>query len=223
MSIQKQPSGSTSSGLDPSAAMLPVQQIDNELLELSGTSDSELNPTQVEPAHAELPAATPEKTGDSTDDDHVLEIAQQDAVRAKADSISQGTSDDKNMEDSPALDTGLSVPESVSSPMEVDSRSPSYSPVLGRNITTASERDDDYEPPEATPPVLISYPTGSPPFSPAPPDPFSGDIANSTAALGQESNEDGTEEILVKSKPRVLLNEVKFMLYLVSSCLLIIM
>ena len=223
ISTEKQRPASTSSGLDPSAAILPVHQIDSALLELSGTSDSELNPTQVEPAHAELPAAIPEKTGDSTDDEHVLEIAQQDAVRVKADSISQGTSDDKNMEDSPALDTSLSVPESVSTPMEVDSRSPSYSPVLGRNITTASERDDDYEPPEATPPVLVSYPTGSPPFSPAPPNPFSGDIANSTAALGQAANEDGTEEILVKSKPGVLLNEVKITLYLVSFCLLIIM
>jgi hypothetical protein len=96
-----------------------------------------------------------------------------------------------DMEDSYAPDPNYLAPESTSGVPEEKEGSPDYSPVLHRtapsNIPEAKEgspayspalhrtapeiqdRDDEYEPPEATEFVEASV-SDSPPFSPAPPD-----------------------------------------------------
>jgi hypothetical protein len=110
-----------------------------------------------------------------------------------------------------ALRHSRSVSESVSTPMEVDSRSPSYSPVLDRTLIVASEREDDYEPPDATPPVDAPSVAGSPPFSPAPPKAIIGDILQyNTMASEPAANEDVTEAAPKKVNGEVfsLSNEV---------------
>jgi hypothetical protein len=125
-----------------------------------------------------------------------------------------------NIEDSYAPDPSQLSPESTSSPMDVDNRSPSYSPVLGRAAMAAtSDRDDDYEPPDATPPVAALSPVGSPPFSPAPPEPVTEDIVpdNSAVSFPQATNENETEEHLPQPNGSVpLLTEVKSTLFRIT-------
>ena len=148
---------------------------------------------------------------DSAGDYGISDIVTEDAARTVTASTTQEKSDDKNVEESPAPDSIQSALESVSSPMEVDSRSPSYSPVLERTITAASEREDDYEPPDAMLPTATLSTSGSPPFSPAPPEAISGDVLrHDTIALRLAANDDMAEAALIKpNSPAVPpLNEV---------------
>jgi hypothetical protein len=167
----------------------------------------------------EKPGVAREKSRENTEDSHVLEGQGQRVERAGSIPASQGKSDDKSIEESPAPGPTRSVSESVSSPMKVDSRSPSYSPVLDRTLTTALERDDDYEPPDATPSVTAPSVPGSPPFSPAPPDTITGDaLENNLIALEPAANDNVTEAALTMANGQVvsLLNEVDLFRFLVS-------
>lgn len=112
--------------------------------------------------------------------DQDLEAALQDAVRAQVDSQdTQGQSDAMDIEDSYAPDPDQLAPETTPSSTKDADRSPSYSPVIERNIPIVSDRQSeaDYEPPEAAPSADRS-PTQSPPFSPAPAEPIVEEVAD---------------------------------------------
>ncbi|KAK0105679.1 hypothetical protein ONS95_004206 [Cadophora gregata] len=100
--------------------------------------------------------------------DRALEAALQEAVRAEADSHAQ-EEDDMDSEDFYAPDPTQSPPRT---PMQVSVQtgSPEYSPTLDRSIPDVPGESDDYEPPEATPPIDERSALESPPFSPAPPE-----------------------------------------------------
>jgi hypothetical protein len=87
----------------------------------------------------------------------------------QADSHGQEGSDNE-MEASFAPDPTQLAPDSASNSGEEEVDSPMYSPVLDRTIAETDAESDQYEPPEATPPVDGSSPIESPPFSPAPPE-----------------------------------------------------
>lgn len=106
---------------------------------------------------------------DSTD--QALEAALQEAVRAEADSHETS---DVEMETSFAPDPNQLAPQSPSASVQEEIDSPMYSPVLERTVPDLPDGEsDNYEPPEATPPVDAPSPVESPPFSPAPPDAIS--------------------------------------------------
>lgn len=180
---QSQASRPTSSELNHTPTLADLQQASHHPLSIVGHFGSPLATVRLE--------STP---------------VPQSQVMSEMGSIqdAQGQDEEDNVE-SPAPDHSQSGPESVSSPMEVDSRSPSYSPVLERTIAAVSERDDDYEPPDATPPTAFISATGSPPFSPAPPETVTGDVLeNSPAALGQATNADVAEETLTEANGQVV-------------------
>lgn len=216
VSSQEPPSGSASAQLDQSATVLHGNQIDQRnTLVTNGSSDSALNSNSMESVPSANPVTVPEKTRDILDGSGTLEQVM-DTVQTETNPISIGRGDEKS-EDSPTADPSYSASESVSSPMEVDSRSPSYSPDLGRAIAAGSEREDDYEPPEATPPIEKPSTPGSPPFSPAPPKSVAENIiADNTTAIGQAANEDGTGETIRKPSGHASLLSVKFFPFLVS-------
>jgi len=103
---------------------------------------------------------------DVASNDHALEAALQEAVRADADAhYPNAHSPDEgelDIEMSYAPDPAELAPESPA----VEEDNTAYSPPqeLALQIGLGEEEEDDYEPPEATPPAI------SPPFSPAPPD-----------------------------------------------------
>ncbi|KAH7390304.1 hypothetical protein BKA64DRAFT_678928 [Cadophora sp. MPI-SDFR-AT-0126] len=99
--------------------------------------------------------------------DQALEAALQEAVRAEADSHAQ-EEDDMDIEDFYAPDPNQLAPRTPTQIPE-QTGSPEYSPTLDRSIPDAPGESDDYEPPEATPPIHESFAPDSPPFSPAPP------------------------------------------------------
>lgn len=99
--------------------------------------------------------------------DQALEAALQEAVRAEADSHAQND-DDMDIEDFYAPDPSQLAPRTPThAPEQIGS--PEYSPTLDRTIPDPPGESDDYEPPEATPPIEETSAPDSPPFSPAPP------------------------------------------------------
>ena len=99
--------------------------------------------------------------------DQALEAALQEAVRAEADSHAEDD-DDMDIEDFYAPDPSQLEPQTPNHvPEQIGS--PEYSPILHRTIPDAPGESDDYEPPEATPPIEETSAPDSPPFSPAPP------------------------------------------------------
>ncbi|RDL41503.1 uncharacterized protein BP5553_01482 [Venustampulla echinocandica] len=165
-------------GLDQTS---PSVSNESQPLEAASIQDldpnSQQNPARsVEDSEAKLMGATGTTQQllldphDQTSADHALEAALQEAVRAEADSHAHN---DLEMEDSFAPDPNQLAPESSPSLADEGSQSPVYSPVLERSVPDVLEADgesDNYEPPEATPPVDAPSPVDSPPFSPAPPD-----------------------------------------------------
>jgi hypothetical protein len=109
-------------------------------------------------------------SGERVSANQALEAALQEAVRAEADSHGHGGSE-VDMETSFVPDTTQLAPESSSNSAEEEVDSPMYSPVVDRTISDVPDAEsDNYEPPEATPPVDAPSPIESSPFSPAPPD-----------------------------------------------------
>jgi hypothetical protein len=183
-----------------------------------GSPDSASDTFQEESVSTEKPTVAPEMSTDDSNDYYVPETGMQGGEQIEGTAISVSRDDDKHTEESPAPGPSQSVSESISSPMEVDSRSPSYSPVLERTLATASEREDDYEPPDVPLATAVLSATGSPPFSPAPPEAITEDIENNTIALDSATNEDVTEEALIEANGGVVLqpNEVKRIRYFVA-------
>lgn len=149
------------------------------ILGLNGTDHEPLENTVSQESAAEPEGRIKEddtnmKVVENTiSNDQALEAELQEAVRAQADSHSQDdgeVNEEPNMDEEAGTDFSFApnpsqvAPESPASPMRDVERSPTYSPVLNRNVTDA---EDDYEPPDATP--LEPMVTDSPPFSPAPP------------------------------------------------------
>ncbi|KAH8589732.1 hypothetical protein B0O99DRAFT_636483 [Bisporella sp. PMI_857] len=117
--------------------------------------------------------------------DQILDDALQEAARAEADSSGHGESDAMDADDFYATEDPPEI-DNHSTSMDVDDRSPSYSPVLERSTHNVVEpesdhyspvpehiesRDiesDDYEPDDYEPEALSSI-SNSPPFSPEPP------------------------------------------------------
>lgn len=86
---------------------------------------------------------------DSASADNALEAALQEAVRAEAESQNnEGLNVDKNTSYAPDADEISPI-----SPVVDQQRSPSYSPVLHRESRIVEAEIDEYEPPEATPPL----------------------------------------------------------------------
>ena len=142
----------------------------------------ETKPESAPPKHTKTAS---EESRENAAENRVLEAALQDAVRRDV-----GSSDDTTMEESYAPDPNQLAPESASSPMEVDEKSPSYSPDLDRT-TAPSDNADDYEPPEATPPVgtiSSAVVSDSPPFSPAPPETMEGVVLENSAQVDPEKS-----------------------------------
>jgi hypothetical protein len=139
------------------------------------------------------------KEGLSTD--RALEAALQEAVRAEADSHAH-TEDEMDIEVSYAPDPDQLAPESPSSVANAPAGSPEYSPVLDRSVLDTADREsDDYEPPEATPPVDAPSPIESPPFSPAPPATISDHVNDAILDVNSMQNSfrsanENTEEII---------------------------
>ncbi|CZS99611.1 uncharacterized protein RAG0_07941 [Rhynchosporium agropyri] len=106
---------------------------------------------------------------ETTSTDHALEAALQEAVRAEVDSHGP-QEDDTDMEDFYAPDPNQLAPQTPSQVPE-QAGSPEYSPTLDRTMPDLPQTEsDDYEPPEATPPLDDHSVSDSPPFSPAPPE-----------------------------------------------------
>jgi hypothetical protein len=166
---------------------LPVRSTSPELSRPIGTIvNGHLQADKPSPAqtangnlsHVNEPSVT-EPRGSSADpkekvtDDHALEAALQEAVRAEADAHAHEGSD-VDMENSYAPDPNQLAPDSPAAGSEEGELSPEYSPVLHRTISDVPDREsDDYEPPEATPAIDMQGPIESPPFSPAPPETIS--------------------------------------------------
>ncbi|KAG4433393.1 hypothetical protein IFR05_011129 [Cadophora sp. M221] len=101
--------------------------------------------------------------------DQALEAALQEAVRAEVDSHVQ-EEEDMDIEDFYAPDPSQLEPQTPTHIRE-QTGSPEYSPALDRTIPNTNQHEsDDYEPPEATPPIEEQFAPDSPPFSPAPPE-----------------------------------------------------
>lgn len=176
---QSQPFDPTSADPHLTTSLSDIKPADHHVPRTIGSFDSPLDTFQFESTPVQQSDVTSEMEFQNTRNHQAPGSTVQDAEHTEVAYTSQHQGDDNNIE-SPTPGVSQSEPESVSSPMEVDSRSPSYSPVLERNIITASERDDDYEPPEATPPIAMLSTTGSPPFSPAPHEGVTEDVANDT-------------------------------------------
>ncbi|CAL3970927.1 unnamed protein product [Diplocarpon coronariae] len=115
-----------------------------------------------EKVNAEVETEDKELRKETASTDQALEAALQEAVRAEVDSPAGA---DMDTDDFYAPDSSQLAPESLHQVVE-ENRSPEYSPKLDRTIPDVGQ-SDEYEPPEATPPV--NEPPYSPPFSPAPP------------------------------------------------------
>ena len=125
----------------------------------------------------------------------VLEAALQEAVRAEADSHSLASEEmDMDFHASHiAPDPSQLAPDEPAEEVEETPRSPEYSPVLHHTAPETIDREEDeYEPPEATPPAEAEVPE-SPPFSPAPPKSVHevADVAMGDVDQTQESDEEG--------------------------------
>jgi hypothetical protein len=146
--------------------------------------------------------------------DRALEAALQEAVRAEADSHAH-TEDEMDIEVSYAPDPDQLAPESPSSVASPPAGSPEYSPVLDRSVLDTADREsDDYEPPEATPPVDAPSPIESPPFSPAPPATISDHVddvildVNSMQNSSRSANENTEETIPLANGTSPRIHEV---------------
>jgi hypothetical protein len=150
----------------------------------------------------------PVETSDGITSDQAMEAALQETIRA--DINSHGERDmDIDMEDSYASDPAQLAPQSPTSNQDVavvqhdpailadpapvrddgDHGQPSLSQLLNAQHNAAIDNEDEYEPPEATPP--IDSPVGSLPFSPAPPEsvPDLEEFTYDTPALGHPAQE----------------------------------
>jgi RNA recognition motif-containing protein len=124
----------------------------------------------------------------SSTSDQALEVALQEQVRVEADSHEQ-SEEDMDMEDSYGPDPAQLAPESGSNSVVDDTsaipgtqaqvddgEAPASQLPNGQQNSTMDmdivqdDENDDYEPPEATPPVDITSQVESSPFSPAPPE-----------------------------------------------------
>jgi hypothetical protein len=200
VSDQSQPSEPTSSEDSRSAALVDVKLPDlpNTVITIRNLGTA-LDTSRPEIVPVNNPPATSNISMENAGDPHAPETVTRGAERATTKSISQGKGDDKIVEESTAVDSSQSALESISNPMEIASRSPSYSPVLERTIAAVSEREDDYEPPDATLPTTALSTSGSPPFSPAPPESISrDDLRHDTIALTPTANENMAEVALIK-------------------------
>lgn len=212
VSVQPQSSEPTTSEDSRAITLTDVQQADlPPTIMTNHGPDTKLDTSRLESMPVETPPVISDTGIEIASDYLVQDIVMQDTEHTVTDSISHERIEDKNVAESPAPDSVQSAPESVSSPMEVDSRSPSYSPVLERTITTASEREDDYEPPDEMLPTVVRATSGSPPFSPAPPETISGDgLGHDTVGLRPAANENKAEVALIEPNNSVirLLTEV---------------
>lgn len=140
-------------------------------LETVAIGDTDSN--RAEQLDAEAPSAFGSESLERSSADQALEAALQEAVRVEAESHGHSASD-VEMETSFAPDPTQLAPETSSISSEGEVNSPMYSPVLGRTVPDSLDAEsDNYEPPEATPPVDNPSPMDSPPFSPMPPDTLS--------------------------------------------------
>ncbi|TVY73282.1 hypothetical protein LSUE1_G007927 [Lachnellula suecica] len=136
--------------------------------------------------------SSPERTSA----DQAMEEALQEAVRVEADSHDHGA-DDVDMETSFAPDPNQLAPASSSNSAEEERDSPMYSPVLGRTIPDVPEAEsDNYEPPEATPPVNVPVSIDSSPFSPAPPDADKPNVVDDSLQVGGDDARSATEQLV---------------------------
>ncbi|ESZ95307.1 hypothetical protein SBOR_4304 [Sclerotinia borealis F-4128] len=154
------------------------------IADVDAASPIPVNPIQINSnsdATQEIPEGRPSEVKENSKTNQDLEAALQEAVRADADSASPC---DIEMEDGNA--EPVQIAEAIAKAGEQKASS-DYSPVLERSqplvpspipdtpeVTGLSEvadvESDNYEPPEATPPVDETLSIDSPPFSPAPPD-----------------------------------------------------
>jgi hypothetical protein len=130
---------------------------------------------------------------DRASTDRSLDAALQEAAHAQADSHGQEGSDIEIETFAP--DPTQLTPDSASNSGEEEVDSPVYSPVLDRTIAETDAESDNYEPPEATPPVDGPFPVESPPFSPAPPESVSQPaIVDDSIQVVDESAQSDTED-----------------------------
>jgi hypothetical protein len=153
-----------------SGATIPIRT-DYQVINSNGPRDVLQHP----PDQSDL---DPGENKDCVQADQDPEAALQEAVRVDTDSRDQQRDGNAmDIEDSYAPDPDQLAPISTPGAKEDAERSPSYSPVLERNVPNISDRrsEGDYEPPEAGPSAERT-PTQSPPFSPAPAEPMTEDI-----------------------------------------------
>ena len=155
----------------------------------------------------------PVATSEATTSDQAMEASLQETIRTDNDSHEGEDDMDIDMEDVYAPDPAKLAPESPNPnqdlpavqgdsailadqiPVRDDGQDP-LGQLPNDQHSTALENNDDYEPPETTPP--INSPIESPPFSPAPPEsvPDLEDFAYDAPALGhavQESHSIGVD------------------------------
>jgi hypothetical protein len=208
---QDRPSEPVPAQLDTSTEN-SVSDIDEESQQASNTSVS-LNGDLCRIENPPAPVTDPVKDDHKVDivTDHVLEAALQEAVRAEADSHSQGASD-MDIEDFYAPDPNQLAPDTSIEPTD-EKRSPIYSPIFERSDAADGE-SDNYEPPEA-PPQVDKPSIDSPPFSPAPPETISEltpntTLANDTLQIIDQNGQIEAGELLPQQNGSVpLLCEVK--------------
>lgn len=167
---------------------------------------------------SKLPESAEEKKSDSNESsetDQALEATLQEVVRAEADSQSNNDNEMDIADSQLASDASQLASQLSTKPLEKDSRSPEYSPVLERTAPEVTDREsDDYEPPDAT---LAAEAPESPPFSPAPPESIHelADVSMHDINSTQESHEDGqitvdeTQPSLDTNSQALLENAVK--------------
>lgn len=148
--------------------MVTEEPMDVEIAPVEPLTNGNTEDTIPEPNDEQPPEGSKYESHDVALADRALEAALQEAVRAEADSHVH-TEDEMDMETSYAPDPEELAPESPASVAESAPQSPEYSPQLERSMADAPDREsDDYEPPEATPPIDARS-RESTPFSPAPP------------------------------------------------------
>lgn len=163
------------------------------------------------------------ESSDGITSDQALEAALQKQVRAEADSHEVGK-EDIDIEDSYTSDPAQLVPESGSSPnsvvegtLAIPESQPRADVAEAQKVQPNSRTDmeigqddenDDYEPPEATPPADMPSPIESPPFSPAPPESVTDFEQFSSARHGLEHIVEDNEDLQVNGSVSQLI-EVK--------------